>query len=673
MDNSSKKPTFVVDLAQTMIISGGASESKSDKQKLYCNCGSTQEFSSKIMRNIVKNYDELTEDSESLKSVICNSCNTEYNLNKKVFLLTPDKDELYNIEFSLESNDKHLRLLKKKVFAKHSSTKKQLQTKEVIDTLELDLETNIVTINIKPPFNSKDSLGSSEFNLLNVNFEENLNMVVDITNVAILEEFLSFVNYIDYVGLDKAYLFLEKIQTRIKDLDKFRKINFLDFLFTNNEIFVELDKNNKETYYQMIDSGFGDGKKVKKALIYGDYIFNLLNTYKLFLSILSFEESSTIILTKNYEFFNKFIKSKYVCLPSTYKKHQATNANKIIETSIFFDKEGKDRLKSLKGQDVNLKEKLGLKISDTLYNSINSIKDLDILIDAYCNDILSKVEMEYLFQNFQQNRVYEVISRITQQKNRDGQIFTIKHCEHILKNSFDIQADKSDYVSVYSDTIRVIGLLELKDKEIFKCKNYEALKFLHDDYTARFNAMKDSRKAEVYLKAVSPYTKLNQRIDYIDFEVVSTTEKLNLEGLQMHHCIYTYLNRICDQNYLAINVTHSITKERATAGFTLSNGKLELEQLKGFYNSRATSEVIQAVSKFCSDNKIKIQSYNNGDMTPDKSREREMPGQMKSEEWFELRQKLESEKENKNSKKTSKDSKEDDLEKKDNFLKKLFS
>ena len=90
MDNNSKKPTFVVDLAQTMIISGGASESKGDKQKLYCNCGSTQEFSSKIMRNIVKNYDELTEDSESLKEVTCKDCNTErgdldfkYYLSKK--------------------------------------------------------------------------------------------------------------------------------------------------------------------------------------------------------------------------------------------------------------------------------------------------------------------------------------------------------------------------------------------------------------------------------------------------------------------------------------------------------------------------------------------------------------------------------------------------------------
>jgi RNAse (barnase) inhibitor barstar len=668
MDNNSKKPTFVVDLAQTMIISGGASESRGDKQKLYCSCGSTQEFSSKIMRNIVKNYDELTEDSESLKEVTCKDCNTEYNLNKKVYLLTPNKDELYSIEYFLEKTDKSLKLFKKKFFANHSSNKKTLTTKEVIDVLELDLTTNVVTLNIKPPFNTKDSLCSTNFNNLGLNFDEELNIVVDITNVSVLEEFLSFVNYIDYVGLDSAYLFLEIIQEKIKDLEKFKKINFLDFLFSNNKIYTEKNERDEEFYYQMIDSGFGDGNKVKKTLVYGDYIFNLLSTYKLFLSILSFEESSTIILTKNYEFFKKFIESKYICLPSTYKSKEASNANKIIETSIFFDKEGKTRLKDLNIIDEN--EKNNLKISDTLYNSIENIKNLDILVDCYSNNILNKSEMEYLFQNFENKRVYEILERITQQKNRDGQIFTIKHCEHILKSSFDIESNKSDYVSVYSDTIRVIGLLELKDKEIFKCKNYEALKNLHDDYTARFNAMKDSRKAEIYLKAINPYLHLNKRVGYVDFEVVASTERLNLEGLQMHHCIYTYLNRICEQDYLAINVTHSITKERATAGFVVSKaGKLELEQLKGFYNSRATSEVIQSVLQFCNENKIAISNYNNGDTTPDKSRQREMPGQMKEDDWFVLREKMETEKRKKE--KTS--NKEGDSEKKDNFLKKLFS
>ena len=72
----------------------------------------------------------------------------------------------------------------------------------------------------------------------------------------------------------------------------------------------------------------------------------------------------------------------------------------------------------------------------------------------------------------------------------------------------------------------------------------------------------------------------------------------------MQHCIYTYLNRICERGYLAINVTHKLSKERATAGFFRNGEKLELDQLKGYYNSRATSEMIQAVMEFCKKNKI---------------------------------------------------------------------
>jgi hypothetical protein len=210
-----------------------------------------------------------------------------------------------------------------------------------------------------------------------------------------------------------------------------------------------------------------------------------------------------------------------------------------------------------------------------------------------------------------------------------------KHVEHILKNKIDEDV-KSDFLTTYVDTIRVIGLLELKDKMIFKCKDYKTLKDMHDDYSSRFNAMKDLKKAEIYKKAVSQFEVLNTTIGDVEFMVVPTTERLNLEGLQMNHCIYTYLNRICDQDYLAINVNHLITNERATAGFIRKGNKLELEQLKGFYNSRATRELIETTLDFCNKNKIKINTYNS-DLTPDKDRQRSMSGQMSEEHLFKLR------------------------------------
>jgi hypothetical protein len=624
--DKTKKPTFVVDLSETMIVSN-ISDNSEDKQKLYCSCGSHKTYNSKIMRNIVKNYDELTEDSESLESVTCDNCGQVYDYNKKVYLLSPNKDEMYKIEYALEEKGDTLKLVKKKSFANYSSKSDSITFKEVVDSFSVNKNTNKCTINIEPPFEKTDSFSfKSSFDS-----SSTFSGDIDITNVSVFEEFFHFIDSIKYVGLEEAYRFLDMLKPKIKDFDKFTKINFLDFLITNNEIIKETDDEGEVHYYQNVDSGFGDGKKIKKALVSGDYLFNLLNSYKLFVSIISFEYSSTIILTKNYDFFKKWIESKYICKPSIYQKHDASNPHSIIEVSLQYDKDGKKR-DVVKDATQDSENSGVMKISGTIYNSITSINHLDILNDSYCNGVIKKHELESLFQRYDSKRVYNLISKVTNQNKRNrGEALEIRHIEHMMKNDMDIAENQSDYITVYADTIRVIGLLEQKDKMLFKCKDYASLKEMHDDLSARFNAMKDAKKAEFFEKAVEPFLKYDETIGDIEFKVVPTTERLNLEGLQMHHCIYTYLNRVCDREYIAIDICHNISKERATAGFVRKGDKLELEQLKGFYNSRASAEIIDATAKFCQKNKFKMSTYNS-DMTPDRSRQRPMPGQMTEEE-----------------------------------------
>jgi hypothetical protein len=634
--NKVKKPTFIVDLSETMIVSS-LGDGNEDKQKLFCNCGHSQEYNSKIMRNVVKNYDELTEDSESLQSIVCKSCGSEYNYNKKVYLLSPNKDELYHINYSIEDiGDKKFVVKKSKNYANYNSSKDTIKYKEVIDYVEFNLKTKKVKASINGPFEKSESLHplSKDGNTFNEN--------VDITNVSVYEEFFFFVDSVKYTGLESAYEALEKIKPEIKDLSKFEHVRFLDFLSKNNEIIKEHDDNGDLVYFQFVDSGFGDGQKMKRKLISGDYLFNLLNCYKLFTSVVTFEYSSTIIITKEFEFFKKWIQSKYICKPEVYKKHNATNPNSILEVSMRYDAKGeiRDVFKKEKELDFDLENDGVLKISSTIYNSINYISNLDVLNDVYSEGMLKKSEIEYLLQKYDNKRLYSVLSKFASNNKRNrGEILENKHLEHILKNGIDQAEKQSDYITVYSDTIRVINLLELKDKVLFKCKDYAAIKELHDDYTARFNAMKDAKKAELFAKSVEPFLKYNNTIGDIEFEVVPTTERLNLEGLQMHHCIYTYLNRICERNYIAINVNHKLSKERATAGFVRKGDKLELEQLKGFYNSRASAEIINATIEFCNMNKFKV-SNSNYDLQPDSSRQNFMPGQLNEQELAELREKL---------------------------------
>ncbi len=613
---SKKKFSFVVDLSKTMIVSN-ISNSKEDNQKLYCKCGHTQLYSQKIKRNIVKNYDELTEDGNSIGSVVCENCKEVYNSENKVFLINPNTEELYNVSYELEKKGKKYKLIRHKFFVFHSEEKNEISKKEISDFLTVDVNLNKIKLEINQIYLNREIISS----VLGLDFDlesKKISLNIDITNISLLEEFFYFKDSVNYEGLNNIYDLVNICKKNVTDLNKFNDVFFMNFI-NSDEIKLVIEQDGTESYCQYVDSGFGDGTKIKKKMVNGDYLFNLLNAYKLIFSLMTFENSSTIILTKGFNFFTKWIESKFLKSPTIYRENDSTNPISIIETSL----------------DDNKK----IKISQTIYNSIKGVNDLEVLINNHNHKILKKSELENLLQNYNSKRVYSLISKISNLHNRNEEnMVNFKHIEHILKNKID-EDSKSDFLTTYVDTIRVVGLLELKEKMIFKCKDYKTLKDIHDDYSSRFNAMKDLRKAEIFKKAISYFENLNTVIGDVEFNVVSTTERLNLEGLQMNHCIYTYLNRICDGNYLAINVNHLITKEKATAGFVRNGNKLELEQLKGFYNSRATKELIETTIDFCNKNKISINTFNS-DLTPDESRQRLMPGQMTELELNDYRNKV---------------------------------
>tara|TARA_B100000900_G_scaffold412673_1_gene434963 strand:+ start:32 stop:1198 length:1167 start_codon:yes stop_codon:yes gene_type:complete len=366
--------------------------------------------------------------------------------------------------------------------------------------------------------------------------------------------------------------------------------------------------------------------------------------------MVSFESASCIIHTKGYNFFKNWIESNFILQPSVYNVHNATNPNSIMETSINFERNGERRVpkKVVVVENGNSEMSSGVKVSSTINGSIKLISNLETINECTYFNYVSKENLEYLLQNYDSDRVYGLLSKInrTRENRNETQNETIrfKNIKHIL--DADIDKDGSDYLTIYVDTIRVIDLLDVKYKVIFKCKSYKQLKDLHDDYSSRYNAMKDAKKSQFYLKSIAPFISLNMQVGDVKFEVVESAERLNLEGLQMQHCIYTYLNRICDKEYLAVNVTHIITKERATAGFVRRGDTLYLEQLKGYYNSRATAELIESTLEFCRQHKISSKSTYSSDMVVDVSRQRAMPGQMSESDLILMRENQKGEDEN---------------------------
>jgi len=643
---SIKKPSFIIDLSSSMVVSVASDESNisTKGQILYCKCSSIQKFNGKLVRNVIKNYDELTEDSESLKSITCTSCNTVYDNLEKLYLLEPNVTELYGVTYSVKVEEEKFVLSRVKNVVEYISGNRELKFSESLDFLEIDMLNKTSKLTLSKPF----VRGESSIRELSVKKNEVIDSSIkgkdsesfdlDITNVAYLEEFFFYSDSIKYTGFDNVLKSLELIKKQIKDLDKFNSVYFIDFIKSKSQIQIEKDEFGNVEYYQNLDSGFGDGEIVKKKLNLGDYLFNSMNSYKLMLSILSFESASCIIHTKGYNFFKAWTESTFICKPDVYMEKKATNPQSIMEVSMALSKGGASSRSGMKDlvSSGKIFDSEFLKVSSTIYNSIKIISHLETLNKSYLFEITSKNQLEFLLQNFEQKRIYEVLSKVVKSRNLTDDIcLSFKNIRHIL----DCKMDKSsnDYVTIYRDSLRVVDLLEVKQKVIFKCKNFKQLKDLHDDYTSRYNVMKDAKKSEFYKKSTSDFKHLNTQVGDVKFEIVDTAERLNLEGLQMHHCIYTYLNRICDKKYLAINVTHMITGERATAGFVRNGKTIELEQLKGYYNSRATKELIDSIFVFCSNNKIQTKTSFSSDMNPDSSRQRLMPGQMSEQELFIIR------------------------------------
>jgi len=648
---SIKKPSFIVDLSCSMVITNNEFAEESKGQKLFCSCGNVQKFNSKLVRNIIKNYDELTEDSESAKSITCKSCNLTYSSLEKLYLLEPGLPEIYSIDYRLElKGEDNFSIIRVKGIAEYLSSNETLVFSESVDILKFNIVEKSVLLKSCYPFITNDLFTRQDktgISIADSNKEKSAqsNYVfeheIDITNVQYLEEFFSYSDSVNYSGFENILNSLNIIKPNIKDLEKFDSVYFIDFIKSKCKINKEEDGLGNVKYYQNVDSGFGDGKIIKRNLNLGDYLFNTMNSYKLLVSIISFENASCIIHTKGYSFFKSWTESKFICKPEVYLENKATNPHLIMQVSMTKSKEGESVLLKNLIDDTKCSNKVEpseLKISSTIYNSIKVISQLKTLNESFVLKIINKEQFEFLFQNYESNRVYGILSALIKSSRGDTVALCFKNLKHILDCNIDGKSEKSnDFMTIYKDTLRVIDLLDVKDKLIFKCKNYKQLKDLHDDYSSRYSAMRDAKKAEFYLKSVSPFLKLNSQIGDIKFEVVDTSERLNLEGLQMNHCIYTYLNRICEKEYIAINLTHVVTKERATAGFVRKGDSLQLEQIKGYYNSRATQEMISTTTHWCNENGISIKNTYSSDLQPDKSRERAMPGQMSEEKLFKLR------------------------------------
>lgn len=640
-----QEDSFLIDVGKTMVDTNRISSEGKDNQRLYCKCGGVKELKHKARRLLVKKHDTTVEDKHSIDSVTCDKCKTVYNKSNKVFLLVPDEDELYKVTFRCEESAKTLTLYREKTFGRYeSATGKLNHTILRTDTITFDKGSRSSKVFLSKPALDKTMAQQKQTDSSDVSEE------VGLRRINRLEHFFQFYDFASYFGLEEIYNFFTKLSPFVSDVEEIKKLNTkIKYSFKNYEI-VEKEVDSETVHYMNEDSGYGDGKKVLRKLNVGGYLSRYVEVAKIFLCVADLPSITTVLLTKGEKFFTEFLHSKNILGAKVYKKFEATSPVKIMEVSLNYDNNGS--LRETEKSAFGTKSKPAasgeenenyLKLSPLLYKNIGKPTDMDTLLAIYRKRLVSKADLELLFSTYDSERVYKFLGNLEKQRAADPKKFTLRHIKHIFDYSIDdMQKGGTDYLHLYLDTMNTMDLLELPGSYIFKhVKSNAELKPIHDDLAARFNAIKDQAKAKLYQKAASELAHMNTTIGDVSFHVVPTLEDLNKEGMTMGHCVYTYLDRVVNKSYVAVHVQHIISNERATLGLVRNGNALGFDQLKGYQNSRATREMIEATQEFLDNNKIKTSGGSSGDLSPNTGYTKRMHDYLSDEQVAEIRRKRE--------------------------------
>jgi hypothetical protein len=644
--NKIKTRSFIVDVAKTMVDTNIVNGDIPDNQRLYCKCGGISNFNQKIKRNIISKHNTTVEDKTSVKSIKCHKCNTVFDKDtngfNKPILIIPDEDELYNIVFSIKESKNEIFLERNKYFARFNSQKDSLILNIVrTDYIKFNTKTKLITLFLEKPSIDKFQKERNEASEKQKTIE-NVSCSIKLTNIAKIEDFFVYYDFVIYNGLEEIYSFFSSIDSNVNDIESIKQLSpSVRLSYTNHKVEID-EKNDNYLLYLYVESEYNDGKQIKQPMNIGGYLNRFCELSKIFFSVINFPNITTILLTKKYSFFKEFINSNHVVDVEIYNKNEATSPIKIMEVSMNLDSTGKPKSVDKEGDSgdsISEKQLSYLKLSPLLYKQIRSVDDLDLLLGIY-RKRFDKTEIETIFNEYEQKRVFNFFALLNKQRVESKITYSIKNVRHIFDKNIDVvDKESTDYLHLYKDTINLINQLEFPSDYIFKIKDFKQLKLTHDDLASRYNAIKDAKKSDFYKKVTKEYKHLNCIIDEVEFTVIPTLEDLNKEGTMMHHCVYSYLSRVVDKDYMVVHVQHILSNERATMGLQRHGDTLTFEQLKGYLNGVATSALTNAAVQFLTKNNIK---HNSGtsDLNPNSRTHNKMSDYRTDEEVMLLRKEM---------------------------------
>lgn len=653
------------------------------EQILYCKCGKSHTFKGKVARSVVLYTPKTFDTGNGLLSISCPYCNRSYPKCELPHLLKPNEGRLVKVNYvpsshvNCDGHTIHL-LSRERNYAFYDKMAKKLFFYQAFDYIEFNEVTKFSIVYFdNTQWKDEDYLVSASVNDIDKSSITTSNLL-DITNLIYINYFFGHTENVKYTGLKEAFSFFKNLEHHIWDIKKIKKIAFVTEMYNSNELIIEntinpLTNEEEEKLYKMEEDEFDGSGMVKLPVEVSVYMESISEIGRLFFAIMSFSNITTILLTKGYIFLDEYLKSKLICNSNVYKTRQATNPSKIMEISTNFTKTGGK--KNFNKFNVNDDY---LKISNIIFQNIRRPQDVDILYKIYNTKILSKKNIESLFQNFNRDDLYAAFGVFCQPMGNAK--LTYKHFKHVLTHKLYVNFPSAKFWEIFIDTINTINqivisqnivreyvssnkktlskadmasykeYLSIKSDDIFEAKTQSKLTKMHDDFSALHAVFQDQSKNALYMEAIKDMDKLlNRNIDDIKFTLIPTAKDVHKEHVTMSHCIHTYISYVIENKYLIINVKDETSNELATMtiikkdNFSIKqfNSKSEdtvftFNQLKGYQNSRPTKYMIDKVKEYL---KItKVESTSSSDLTPSESHIKKRPEYLSDEDTKRIRE-----------------------------------
>lgn len=149
----------------------------------------------------------------------------------------------------------------------------------------------------------------------------------------------------------------------------------------------------------------------------------------------------------------------------------------------------------------------------------------------------------------------------------------------------------------------------------FKLKTTEQIQKVHDEAVLLYNkeSSQVSQEEENKYKFIKQhYRNLSYKDN--DFTIIypNTLSDVKLEGLILHHCVGSYVNRILDTTayIMFIRKNEDINTPYFTLHYVLENNKIVIKQVHGKYNCNTSDKILNFVKSWASKFGAKLEDIN---------------------------------------------------------------